>query len=135
FPKERVRFGQWFAALFAAVVTLICLYIGFQRPPADQAQLILALSKQYIDEREYGQAEQMLTLIHEQDAEAYKADFLRAYIHIQQKDYDDAKQYLYDAIEKNNRFHEAYYYLALLYAEEKNYEKAKQAAERALQLE
>ncbi|MGG4000095.1 rhomboid family intramembrane serine protease [Anoxybacillus kestanbolensis] len=135
FPKERVRFGQWFAALFTAVVTFICLYIGFQRPPADQAQLILALSKQYIDEREYGQAEQMLTLIHEQDAEAYKADFLRAYIHIQQKDYDDAKQYLYDAIEKNNRFHEAYYYLALLYAEEKNYEKAKQAAERALQLE
>ncbi|KFZ42133.1 tetratricopeptide repeat protein, partial [Anoxybacillus sp. KU2-6(11)] len=74
------------------------------------------------------------TLIHEQDAEAYKADFLRAYIRIQQKDYDGAKQYLYDAIEKNDRFHEAFYYLALLYAEEKNYEKAKQAVERALQI-
>ncbi len=63
------------AALFTAVVTAICLYIGFQRPPADQAQLILALSKQYIDEREYGQAEQMLTIINERDEQAYKADF------------------------------------------------------------
>ncbi len=134
FPKERARLGQWLAVLFTAVVTLICLYIGFQRPPADQAQLILALSKQYIDEREYGEAEHMLTLIHEQDAEAYKADFLRAYICIQQKDYDAAKRYLYAAIEKNDRFHEAFYYLALLYAEEKNYEKAKQAVERALQI-
>lgn len=133
-PKERARLGQWLAALFTAVVTAICLYIGFQRPPADEAQLILALSKQYIDEQEYGQAEQMLTIINEQDTQAYKADFLRAYIRIQQKDYDAAKRYLYAAIEKNNRFHEAFYYLALLYAEEKNYEKAKQAVERALHI-
>ncbi|MBW7649832.1 rhomboid family intramembrane serine protease [Anoxybacillus sp. ST4] len=134
-PKERPRLGQWLAALLTAIVTATCLYIGFQRPPADEAQLVLALSKQYIDEREYGEAERMLALIHPRDAEAYKADFLRAYIRIQQKDYDAAKQYLYDAIEKNERFHEAFYYLALLYAEEKNYEKAKQAVERALQLQ
>lgn len=134
-PKERPRLSQWLSALLTAIVTAACLYIGFHRPPADEAQLVLALSKQYIDEREYGEAERMLALIHPQDAEAYKADFLRAYIRIQQKDYDAAKQYLYDAVEKNERFHEAFYYLALLYAEEKKYEKAKQAVERALQLQ
>lgn len=133
-PRERRRPGQWFAALLTAVVTFVCLYIGFQRTPADQAQLVLALSKQYIDEQKYEEAEHMLATISEQDARADQADFLRAYIRIQQKDYDAAKRYLYDALEKNDRFHEALYYLALLYAEEKNYEQAKQAVKRALQL-
>ncbi|MGX1901053.1 rhomboid family intramembrane serine protease [Thermolongibacillus altinsuensis] len=134
-PKQRWHKLRLLSFGVTALLTALCLYIGFHRPFAEDPKLLVALSQQYIEQKQYDRAYDLLKFIDADDAFAAESYFLRSYIEIQRKEYEAAKKHLQLAIKKNPQFHEAFYNLALLYLEEKNYEQAKEAASRAARLE
>lgn len=131
FPKKRNMKIQGIALLGTLIVTVGCLFIGYQidRPDVVNAQLQEKMEKGNVDEA-YEFASNYIA-----DGKGNAVTYFQlSYLEIQLQKYDDAKQHLLKAIELNPNFHEAHFNISLLYYDEGNYDKAKEHVEKAASL-
>lgn len=134
-PKKKRPGLQFLFLAVSSAIIFFTLQYGFsgQADVVDERS-VLVLAQQHIEEKEYNEANRILSAYSKNHNTSAEILFLLSFTEIKKGNLEDAKKHLLQVVDMETDFHEAFYNLALIYMDEKNFKEAKSHAERAVEL-
>ncbi len=135
-PRVRFQTKQMFTAILMGAILIGFIYYGYHKTYSKNDYLIgLSVSGEFIDNKEYGYAEKILSnYLENDDPEFADAQMYQGFLLLRQSKFAEGATYLQNAIKMNPQLAPAYAYLADAYYLEGDVDLAIQTVTKAIEI-